>query len=163
MTASTVDPDATLELADRLRGPLTILYAEVDAAVAAFGPVCELSGRCCRFKDFDHTLFLSSVEAAVLLADAPAPARALDEGATCPWQDAAGRCTARAARPLGCRVFFCDPAYLPHAGDISEQFLGKLKRLVDDLGLPWDYAPLHRHLREAEAAGRLPAIGQIGP
>jgi hypothetical protein len=156
MSAPAAGDDATLDAVDRLRGPLTTLYAALDAAVAAFGPVCELSGRCCRFAEFDHTLFLSSVEAELLLADAPAPARALDDGATCPWQDAAGRCTARGARPLGCRVFFCDPAYLPHAAGLSEEFLGRLKRLVEDLGLPWDYAPLHRHLHAAAAAGRLP-------
>ncbi len=30
----------------------------------------------------------------VLIADAPHPVRPLDQGATCPWQDGHGRCTA---------------------------------------------------------------------
>ena len=37
--------------------------------------------------------------------------RPLDQGATCPWQDSRGHCTAREARPLGCRVYYCDPAF----------------------------------------------------
>ena len=34
--------------------------------------------------------------------------------------------------------------------------LARLKRLVDDQGLPWDYAPLHRHLRLASEDGTSP-------
>ena len=46
------------------------LYQEVDQAVAAAGPVCIASGRCCRFKEYGHILFLSNLEAEVLLAGA---------------------------------------------------------------------------------------------
>lgn len=142
---------------EEFRAPLAALYGELDAAVAARGPVCGLSGRCCRFAEYGHTLFVSAIEAALLVADAPTPVRALDDGATCPWQDAGGRCTARDARPLGCRVYFCDPAYTPEAASaLSEDFLGRLKRLADDQGLPWNYAPLHHHLRRARSRGRLP-------
>jgi hypothetical protein len=44
-------------------------------------------------------------------------------------------------------VYFCDPAYQPHAAELSEEFIGRLKQVVNDLDLPWDYAPLHDHLR----------------
>jgi hypothetical protein len=145
--------------ADRLRGPLSALYAELDEAIARLGPVCRLSGRCCRFAEYDHTLFLSHPEALVLLADAPPPARPLDDGATCPWQDDRGHCTAREARPLGCRVYYCDPNHQDRAPELSEAFLGRLKALTRELDLPWDYAPLHRHLRAAREAGRFPAAG----
>src|SRR5262249_11683593 len=94
--------------------------------------------------------------AALLWADAPPPVRPLDDGATCPWQDIHGRCTARESRPLGCRIFFCDPTYEQHAPELSEMFLGRLKQLVNDLDLPWDYAAWHVHLRRAEAEGCLP-------
>lgn len=153
----------------RVRDPLRVLYGDLDAAVARIGPSCALSGRCCRFAEYDHTLFVSAAEVAVLLADAPPPCRPLDDGETCPWQDAKGRCTARAARPLGCRVYYCDPSYQDHAQALSEAFLGRMKRLVDDLGLPWNYAPLHHHLRQAEAEGRLsppesdPSMRSAGP
>ncbi|MDR3635504.1 MAG: hypothetical protein P4L84_16990 [Isosphaeraceae bacterium] len=135
------------------------LYDALDAEIARLGPVCALSGRCCRFEEYGHTLFLSALEAALLLADAPPPVRPLDDGATCPWQDGQGRCTARSARPLGCRVYYCDPDYEPHAAEVSEAYIARLKRLSEALDLPWNYAPLHRHLRYAEAAGVLPVWG----
>lgn len=90
---------------------LRLLYSELDREVAGIGPVCVLSGRCCRFLEFGHTLFVSTAEVDYLLGTAPPPARPLDDGATCPWQDARGHCTAHDGRPLGCRVYYCDPSY----------------------------------------------------
>jgi Fe-S-cluster containining protein len=95
--------------------------------------------------------------AALLLADAPAPSRPLDHGASCPWQDVRGLCTARDARPLGCRVYFCDVPDQDHLHALGETFIARLKRLADDLHLPWDYAPLHRHLHAAHDQGRYPS------
>ena len=138
------------------RAAVQEVYRDLDAAVAALAPVCQISGRCCRFVEYDHTLFISAPEAAILLADAPAPSRPLDDGATCPWQDDRGRCTAREARPLGCRVYFCDPQYAPHGPDLAEAAIARLKALVAERDLPWDYAPLHRHLRAAEDEGNYP-------
>ena len=46
-----------------LRRQVLELYAEVDREVRAAGPVCVASGRCCRFKEYGHTLFLSNLEA----------------------------------------------------------------------------------------------------
>ncbi len=135
------------------REDLRAIYAELDAEVRALAPVCVASGRCCRFREYGHTLFLSAPEAALLTADAPPPARALDAGESCPWQDERGLCTARDARPLGCRVYFCDPSYQKHASALSEKYLRRLKRLVDASGLSWSYAPLHVHLRSAAEAG----------
>lgn len=138
----------------RFRAALHALYDALDDALARRGPVCQLSGRCCRFTEYGHTLFLSAPEAALLLDEAPPPCRPLDQGASCPWQDAAGRCTAREARPLGCRVYYCDSDYQADAAELCETFLSRLKRLVDDHGLAWDYAPLHRHLHRAAADGQ---------
>jgi hypothetical protein len=140
---------------DGFRPELMALYGELEAEVHRLGPVCDLSGLCCRFEEYGHTLFLSAPEAALLVADAPPPARPVDDGATCPWQDGRGRCTAREARPLGCRIYFCDPAYQDGGPALGEAFLTRLKAIVERLGLPWDYAPLHRHLRLAVDEGRL--------
>jgi Fe-S-cluster containining protein len=142
----------------RFRDALQAVYAALDAEVRRLNPVCAVSGRCCRFDEYGHTLFLSAPEAALLLADAPAPSRPLDDGATCPWQDDRGRCTAREARPLGCRVYFCDPAYQEHLPEVGEAAIARLKRLVEEMDLPWDYAPLHRHLRIARDEGRFPTL-----
>jgi hypothetical protein len=153
------DPAALHELSV-VRHELQALYRDLDRALEQHAPVCALSGRCCRFQEYGHTLFLSGAEAQLLLADAPPPVRALDDGQSCPWQDLGGRCSAREARPLGCRVFFCDPAFEEHAPELSEKFLSRLKRLAEQHGWPWSYAPLHVHLQEAQTQGRLPsAIG----
>jgi Fe-S-cluster containining protein len=138
-----------------LQSSLLALYSELEQAVALAGPKCELSGRCCRFAEFGHTLFLSALEADLLVTSAPPPVRPLDAGATCPWQDEFGRCQAREARPLGCRVYFCDPAYEETGAQLSEMFISRLKRLAEDLSVPWDYRPLHEHLRSALAAGAI--------
>jgi hypothetical protein len=132
---------------EQIRRQVLELYREVDAAVAAAGPVCVASGRCCRFKDYGHTLFLSNLEADVLLAGAP-PYEQPVSGDFCPFQKDK-LCTAREPRPLGCRVYFCDPAYQEAGQQISEQFLKRLKELADANHLPWRYAPLHHFLGEA--------------
>jgi hypothetical protein len=137
-------------------GVLRALYDDLDAEVSRRGPVCELSGRCCRFLEYGHTLFISAPEADLLLAEAPAPSRSLDDGLSCPWQNHSGHCTARDARPLGCRVYFCDPGFQESAPELTETFLARLKKLVEEWDLPWNYAPLHWHLRQAEQEGRLP-------
>jgi Fe-S-cluster containining protein len=154
MTAAD-DPASPLD-PSTFREALQEVYADVDAEVARHSPVCAISGRCCRFEEYGHTLFVSAPEFELLLADAPAPVRPLDGGATCPWQDDRGRCSAREARPLGCRVYFCDPSYQPIAPEIAEAGIARLKRLVDERGLPWNYAPLHRHLDRAAEEGRFP-------
>jgi Fe-S-cluster containining protein len=136
------------------------LYAEVDAAVSAAGPRCEASGRCCRFKEWNHVLFVSRLEAEVLLAAAPAYSAPVSPD-FCPFQD--GKlCTAREPRPLGCRVYFCDPAYQETGARIMEAALTRLKRIVDEQGLDWDYAPLHVFLNQAQPAERHPPPGARG-
>ena len=134
-----------------LRARVLAIYAEADAAVAAAGPRCDASGRCCRFVEYGHTLFVSNLEADVLLAAAPAYAKPVS-GDVCPFQ-VNNLCTAREPRPLGCRVYFCDPAYQDAGTAISETYLRRLKGLADESGTAWRYAPLHAFLN---AAGERP-------
>lgn len=130
-----------------VRTGLHTLYDALAEDIAAAAPVCELSGRCCRFKEYGHTLFISRPEAELLLEEGlPAGAIVNDEG--CPFQ-INGLCTARDRRPLGCRVYFCDPNYAGNGEALSEKYIGQLKRLHDATGTPWDYRPLHHFLREA--------------
>ncbi|GIW86265.1 MAG: hypothetical protein KatS3mg108_0589 [Isosphaeraceae bacterium] len=137
------------------RTALQALYGDLDDAIARAGPVCQLSGRCCRFQEYDHRLYLSELEAAYLIHTATPPLRPLDAGATCPWQDSKGLCTAREARPLGCRVYYCDPHYHDEGPRLSELYIGQLKQLTHATGRPWNYAPLHAHLAAARATGQL--------
>src|SRR3954447_22862868 len=96
-------------MSEPLRRAVLQLYAEVDRDVRAAGPVCEASGRCCRFKEYGHVLYLSGLEAEVLLAAAP-PFEPPVSADFCPFQKE-NLCTAREPRPLGCRVYYCDPSY----------------------------------------------------
>src|SRR5262249_32604390 len=107
----------------------------------------------CRFTEFEHVLYLSEIESALLLADAPPPVRQLDNGETCPWQDLHGLCSARLARPLGCRVYYCDSSYREIGEDLYERYLAEIRNLSGELGLPWNYQPLHDHLAVAVASG----------
>ena len=134
-----------------LHARVAAVYAAADAAVAAAGPTCDASGRCCRFKEYGHTLFISNLEAEVLLAAAPAFAKPVS-GDFCPFQ-VENLCTARAPRPLGCRVYFCDPTYQPTGTAISEAGIRELKQIADDFGTGWRYAPLHVFLNEGTGDG----------
>lgn len=126
------------------------LYREVDRDVAAAGPVCLASGRCCHFKEYGHVLFLSNLEADVLLDGAPPYQRPVSADG-CPYQKN-NLCTAREPRPLGCRIFHCDPSFQERARELTEIYLARLKSLAEEHGLPWRYAPLHHFLNHPEDA-----------
>ncbi len=128
------------------RAALAELYVDLAAEIAQAAPVCEVSGRCCRFKEYGHTLFLSRLEAELLLEAGLPPGAAVDD-ATCPFQ-IQGLCTARERRPLGCRIYFCDPRYAEAQPVLSERFISRLKSLHDEHGLAWEYRPLIHFLRE---------------
>jgi hypothetical protein len=132
-----------------LRRQVLELYQEVDRAVAEAGPVCVASGRCCRFKDYGHVLFVSNLEADVLLAAAPAYESPVSPD-YCPFQKDK-LCTAREPRPLGCRVYYCDPSYQETGNRITEEYLQKLKQLAIAHKVEWRYAPLHHFLNHPEA------------
>ena len=110
------------------------------------GPLCRASGRCCRFREWGHTLFLSRVEANHLLSAAPPFSGPIDDS-YCPFQ-VENLCMAREQRPLGCRVYFCDPLYQDRMQEIMENAITRLKALADFEKAEWDYGPLHRFLNE---------------
>jgi Fe-S-cluster containining protein len=132
---------------DELRRRVLEIYREADAEVATAGPVCVASGRCCRFKEYGHTLFLSGLEADVLLAAAPPFAGPVSVD-FCPFQKD-NLCTAREPRPLACRVYYCDPTYQATGNLITEKYLRRLKELANEFDVPWQYAPLHQFLNRA--------------
>ena len=152
-------------MTDAVRDAVREVYAEVEAAVAAAGPRCEASGRCCRFTEYGHTLFLSHFEAEILLESAPPYDKPVTRDG-CPFQ-VENLCTAREPRPIGCRVYFCDPAYTDTGNAITEAAITRLKRIADDHDTGWRYAPLHVFLNEADRPTRdkmTPddAVGRVG-
>ena len=131
-----------------LRRQVLALYDDVDRQVAAAGPVCVASGRCCRFKEYGHTLFLSNLEAEILLENAP-PYEPPVTADGCPFQKD-NLCTAREPRPLGCRVFYCDPSYQETGSRLTEEYLRRLKQLSREHGVALCYAPLHHFLNDPD-------------
>jgi Fe-S-cluster containining protein len=122
-------PDRTDELLAELAG----VYRDADALFD--GWACPASTECCRFGITGREPYVTSIELLYLRRAIAArggarswrraPAVARDPGGastgrvalpvvaderTCPLLDAGGRCAAYAARPLGCRTFYCDRA-----------------------------------------------------
>lgn len=70
------DPDglvtAWLSAARRgdVRTAVTALHDQIAGEVARVGPTCAQSGRCCRFEEFGHRLYVTGLEASVTLLGA---------------------------------------------------------------------------------------------
>ncbi len=118
------------------------LYDEADRRIAAHLPVCRNRGECCRFGEFGHRLYVTALEVVYYLASADQGADA--EGPLPVTQDACphardGVCHARPRRPLGCRVFYCDPASQHWQGPLTEEMLARLQRLHEEFQVPYFY------------------------
>lgn len=121
------------------------LYRAVDAVVARHNPVCINRGLCCNFDAFDHRLFVTPVELAFYVAMLEQVDR--PENGSCPYQRH-GLCTTRPARPVGCRVFFCDPNAASWQAGLTERVLRRLKRLHGRFDIPYAYVEWLDALRQ---------------
>lgn len=112
-------------------------YAETDRLIAKQTATCWNKGNCCRFGEFHHRLYVTGLEVCYYLAigDPPPPVTA----DVCPHAYA-GRCHARDRRPLGCRVFYCDPLAQGWQGPLTEERLARLRTLHKELHVPYVYA-----------------------
>ena len=148
-------------MTDEVRQDVLAVYAAADAAVTAAAPRCDASGRCCRFTEYGHTLFISAFEAELLLESAPSYTRPVSRDG-CPFQ-VKGLCTARETRPLGCRIYFCDPAFQGRMSEVTEEAVAALKRVADAHGTGWHYAPLHHFLNAHQARPDEPPAATMTP
>lgn len=180
MAQTTQDDEASLWSAWRdasavqgIDAALRELYAELDAAIAAKGPTCWSSGKCCKFDDFGHRLYVTGLEIAWFLrqvASAGPPVGSLKpEGAStatdhgirlpqfaehpgaCPYQ-VDGLCSTHTIRPLGCRIFFCQQGAEAWQQDLYEAFLKRLQTLHDEHGLEYRYMDWIAGLSQASQA-----------
>ena len=144
------------------------IYTWVDEQVAAASPRCEISGACCRFREYGHRLYISRVEAERLF-EVPLPAEnQTDESVSpetvkevCPYQSR-GLCTARGARPLACRIFFCDPEFDQAGQELTEEALKRLKSVHIQYQIPWEYRQLADFFDSTVQEKLLRGPGQAG-
>lgn len=112
------------------------LCAALDQRIASRGPKCANRGCCCKFDSFGHQLFITSVELAYFMARSGAPW--LVSSDACPYHQL-GRCTVRQARPIGCRIFYCEAVSRDWQTDEMETTLREIKRLHTRFGVPYAY------------------------
>jgi Fe-S-cluster containining protein len=119
------------------------LYGEVDRQIRSIGPICEMSGRCCHFEEYGHRLYVTTAELAAFVAMAaksplPAAVAGRTDGSGCRFQQDR-MCMAHPLRPMGCRLFYCDPRATRPLQTAFEQLHEKLKRLHEELDVPYYY------------------------
>ena len=150
------------ELIDDVRAVL----AEADADIAARKPVCRASGRCCKFEQYGHSLFVTAAEMAYFAEETRRARRETQSGGAaavslpqffaqpkpegCPYQ-VGGLCVAREARPLGCRIYFCDENAQHWQNEVYEKYHAKLRAIHEKYGLTYRYMEWRAALREIMA------------
>lgn len=135
------------------------LYDDLSRFVVERRPVCNASGRCCKFEEFGHRLYVTGLEIAWFLNGVgkqavgpgdPSVVRLEQYSPTpnCPYQ-IHGLCSTHLIRPLGCRAFFCEEGTEAWQQDTTEYFLDRLKQLHVEHGLPYAYMEWRAGLAEA--------------
>lgn len=122
------------------------LYHQLEVEVQRRRPMCAASGRCCKFEEFGHRLFITTIELATfahdlgqgLLGDETAENWAKWKSGGCPFQ-LAGLCGVHLIRPFGCRIFFCDSTALNWQEMLYERFHGQFKSLHERFSVPYFY------------------------
>ncbi len=104
-------------------------------------PACRQCSRCCRFDAYGHNLFVSTAEMALFLRCSDLSRMADPIAGACPFlRTRPARCAARAARPLGCRLFFCDRSARWWQPDLYDLLHRRMRRLHEVFEVPYFYA-----------------------
>lgn len=137
------------------------LYADVAAEIDRRRPVCVISGRCCRFEEYGHRLYVTTLELAAFRSGYLGEAVTSWDGTGCPFQ-LNKLCGVHAIRPFGCRMFFCDATSTQWQNDAYERFHAELKSLHDRLGVPYFYVEWRAALRMLGLAAAPAPAGTAG-
>ncbi len=134
-----------------IAGELDAVYALVADQIQARGPACWASGRCCRFREAGHRLYVTGLEAAYTVARLAEPISeaallAGEEVGACPLLDG-HLCGAHAIKPLGCRVYFCDRTAQAWQQDLSERALEMIRAIHDRHRVEYRYGEWSAMLR----------------
>jgi Fe-S-cluster containining protein len=147
---------------------LEAIYRRLDTIVAQNGPRCDASGRCCRFDSYGHQMYVSTLEMEYFAHGMGLTPVAPDDAQTnppkrialpqlpsdgCPWQ-VNGLCTARDVRPLGCRIYFCDPRHQAWQPEVYETLHREILQLHARVDLPYRYMEWRRFLNMYQSWGR---------
>jgi len=129
------------------------VYSELQAEIDRRRPVCVVSGKCCRFEEYGHRLYVTTLELAAFVKgladvskDGGSESRSTDPGG-CPFQ-IKKLCGVHAIRPFGCRVFFCDASATDWQHEQYEKFHARLRALHEELGVPYFYMEWRAALEE---------------
>jgi Fe-S-cluster containining protein len=143
------------------------MYAEVSQAITRQGPACWASGRCCNFEKTGHRLYVTGLEAAWCITRVGRPGLAaihtsMEQG-NCPYLTGEHRhlCGVHEAKPLGCRVYFCDRTSFPWQSELTESQLGVLRTLHEERAIPYRYAEWRYLLYVLEHAPMGMALGRF--
>jgi len=131
---------------EEVRAAIQRVYSDLQTQIDARRPLCSASGRCCRFEEFGHRLYVTTLELATFMyeletrawPDSLEESRRSWDGNGCPFQ-VAGLCGVHAIRPFGCRIFFCDASSTQWQQEQYEQFHSRLKLLHQSLDVPYFY------------------------
>ena len=113
--------------------------------IESFDPDCKACGNCCDFANFGHRLYVSTGELANLISQSPIDADEI-EHLKCPYQQN-DLCLARNARPLGCRLFFCDEKINDQYQQIYEDCYAKIKQAHLKFSTAYNYIELSTGLK----------------
>jgi len=130
---------------------LAALYAALDHELPRWEFTCSASGRCCDFDAYGHRLYVSSLEAEHFFRGSDRR-RANEDPRHCPAWGSDRLCTAREARMLGCRTYFCPPYPQGVPEDLHARYDARIKALHDRFAIPYEYKDI-----TAWAAERRPA------
>jgi hypothetical protein len=126
---------------DEVRRAVHNVLLALQDAIDLRKPVCVSSGRCCRFDEFGHRLFVTTMEFAAFVHDLREIGYGLgtlqgsesnSAWSSCPFQQDK-LCTVHHLRPFGCRVFFCDATSTEWQHGQYARFHAELKRLHVEL------------------------------
>jgi Fe-S-cluster containining protein len=128
---------------ESIAAELEAVYAYIAAQVEDRAPICTASGRCCRFEEYGHRLYVTGLEAAYTLARLGRVLEAAEIDSArarggCPFQ-IERLCDVHQIRPLGCRVYYCDPSAKEWQEDLSERMLAEVRKIHDRHGIPYRY------------------------
>ena len=165
-----------------IRAELEAVYERVARATRERRPLCSASGRCCHFEKHGHRLYVTGLEAAYTIASlkdagamgvmhdpstreagdarvVPTSPRVLSlpqvdaarERGDCPFL-IDNLCSVQGIKPLGCRVYYCDPTAQQWQMDLSEECLATIRTIHDRHGIEYRYGEW-RGMLEAVVGG----------